>query len=235
MDTETVILPGFLTDNNGVQQQIGLRCPIWPKLERSFFVSFDAPTLVVSTTIEEDNHDLHCEMGVICFTAPLQQLLADLGLCSFDVALATEEGVRKSLGEPEEKLNGVIMKATVGADKWYRPLGHMNFQSIEKLRKIYNSGVDYTDTFGCNICAVTKSRQQTHPKTTNMSEVAALIMLVYTDLIGLISPNAIDKFHFVSKFTNHYSKGYEIQLMEDKTQIASMLVQYSKAVAVSSG
>ena len=47
----------------------------------------------------------------------LQHLPEDLGLCSFDVALVTQENVRESLSEPEERLNDVIMKATVGADK----------------------------------------------------------------------------------------------------------------------
>ena len=50
---ETDIMPGLLTNNNGVQHQIDLRCLILPKLGRNLFSSLGVLPLGVCTTINE--------------------------------------------------------------------------------------------------------------------------------------------------------------------------------------
>ena len=150
---------------------------------------------------------MRCKTGPAGFMVPLRQLSKDLGLYSFDLALTTEESVQETLGETKETLDGVIIKATVGADKWHRHLGHMNVQAMGKKRKIDRNGVDYTDTLdGCDVCTVTECQQQTRPKTAKMSTVTSPMLLVNIILEDPASSNAFEKVRFVSKFIDHYTR-----------------------------
>ena len=93
-----------------------------------------------------------------------------------------------------------------------------------------------SETFdGCDISVLAKLQQKAPPKTAKMNEVTAPRILVYIYLIGPISRNTIGKFHFVNKFTDHYTRWYEIYLMKERTYTASTLMQYNKAVVVQSG
>ena len=87
-----------------------MRCLILTKLECNLFLPSHASPLAISTTIEEGKHHLQCKNGVTDFKVPLQQMSEELDLCSFNVALATEESVYESLDKSEEKLDGVIIK-----------------------------------------------------------------------------------------------------------------------------
>ena len=101
----------------------------------------------------------------------------------------------------------------------------MNFQSMEKLRKLDGNEVDYTATLKCyDVCAVTESQQEAHPKIAKMSKIKAPMMLSgLHQPDGPISPNAI------SKFTDHYTRWHDIYLIEDKIQTISTLMQHNKA------
>ena len=54
-----------------------------------------------------------------------------------------------------------------------------------------------------------KSKQQAYPKTV-VYGIDAPMQLVYTELMGPISPPAIGGHEYVSKLTGHYSRWHEI-------------------------
>ena len=205
MGTEIGIRSGHLTKKNDVQHRTVRHYLILPKMGRNLFSPLVTSPLGAFTIIEEGNHHPRCKKSTTDFTVPLQQLPEDIDLCFFDVALAAEENVLESLDEPEKTLAGVIMKATVGVDKWHRRLEHGNLQSMGKLRKTN----DNSTLEGCEIFAVMKSQQKAHLKTAKMNQATAPMMLVCTDLIGLISLNAMGKFCFVSRFTDQYTRWHE--------------------------
>ena len=86
------------------------------------FPTLDASPLCASTIIEGASHYLHCKIAPTSFTLPLQQLLENIGLCSFDVGLAIERSVRGSLSDADDKLDGAIITAIVGKDKLHHRL-----------------------------------------------------------------------------------------------------------------
>ena len=104
----------------------------------------------------------------------------------------------------------VTPAAQVSADTWHRRLGHMNPANMELRRKTEGNGVEYSCTVsGCDICAVGKNTQKAHPKKTK-HKTDGPTELVYTDLLGPITPAALGGYKYVSKFTDDFSRMIEI-------------------------
>ena len=75
-------------------------------------------------------------------------------------------------------------------DILHRRLGHMNPSSMELLRRKEGNGMEFTGTVSdCNTCALSKSRQQAHPKKITRT-ATRLMQLIYTDLMGPFTPPA---------------------------------------------
>ena len=98
---------------------------------------------------------------------PLKQDPRDQGMCSLDITFQRDShGV---LGKSE----GVSPTAGLGSCTPPQPAlasgtadwGHMNHRNMEVLRNKKGNRVECTGTIsGCDICSVTKSKQQAHPK-----------------------------------------------------------------------
>ena len=66
----------------------------------------------------------------------------------------------------------------------------MNLRSMELLRRKEGNGVEYTGTVSdCDICALSKSRQQAPPKKSARTTTRPM-QLVDTDLMGPFTPTA---------------------------------------------
>ena len=188
-------------------------------------------------------HTLHgIGTGIISFTIrgtviPLKQDPRDQGMCSLDITFQRDShGVLgKSEGVSPDSGSRVVYTATTSASVWHRRLGHMNPRNMEVLRNKKGNGVEYTGTIsGCDICSVTKSKQQAHPKKSTRKTTRPM-QLVYTDLMGPFTPAAKGGYRFVSKFTNDYSRMKEIFLLKNKTEAAESLHQYNMTVAAPLG
>ena len=155
---------------------------------------------------------------------PLQQQEEDIGLCSVEVEL-----------DQASSSPAIALTAQVSADVWHRLLGHMNPRSMELLRRTDGNGVNYTGTVsGCDICALGKSQQKAHPKTTK-HKTEGPMELVYTDLMGSITPAAKGGYTYISKFTDDFSRMNEIFLLKSKTEAFESLHLYNMTVAVKLG
>ena len=98
------------------------------------------------------------------------------------------------LGKPEgvshDDVPEVVYAATADANMWHRRLGQMNPRSMELLRRKEGNGMEYTGTVSdCDICALPKSRQKAHPKTSTRTTTRPM-QLIYTDLMGPFAPPA---------------------------------------------
>ena len=158
-------------------------------------------------------------------------------MCSLDITFQRDShGVLgKSEGVSPDSGSGVVYTATTSASVWHRRLGHMNPRNMEVLRNKKGNGVEYTGTTsGCDICSVTKSKQQAHPKKSTRKTTRPM-QLVYTDLMGPFTPAAKGGYRFVSKFTDDYSRMKEIFLLKNKTEAAESLHQYNMTVAAPLG
>ena len=98
------------------------------------------------------------------------------------------------LGKPEEvshdDVPGVVYATTADADIWHRILRHMNARSMALLRRKEGNGVECTGAVSdCDICALSKSRQQAHPKKSTRTTTGPM-QFIYTDFMGPFTPSA---------------------------------------------
>ena len=106
---------------------------------------------------------------------------------------------------------------------------------MELLRRKEGNGVEYTGTISdCDICALSKSRQQAHPKKSTRTTTRPM-QLIYTDLMGPFTPPAKGGCSYVNKFTDDYSRIKEVYLLRNKSEAAESLHQYNMTVAVPLG
>ena len=111
----------------------------------------------------------------------------------------------------------------------------MNPSNMELLRKVDGNGIDYTGAVsGGDICEVCKSTQKAHPKNNN-HKTNGPMELVYTDLLGPVTPAARGGYKYVSNLTDGYSRVKEIFLLKSKTEAACSLHLYNKTGAVPLG
>ena len=109
------------------------------------------------------------------------------------------------------------------ANLWHRRMGHINRKSMDVLRRMPGSGVDYNgDIQACDVCAVGKSKQQAHPKQATY-DVQHAFQLVTVDLKGPIKPAALGGYSYVTKFVDQYTKCKEIFLIKKKPQALDAL------------
>ena len=205
----TGIISFTIRDNHGTQLPVNMRALVVPGLGRNIF----APTAELRNGVRfvlEKKLYLTIRGTVIS----LKQDPRDQGMCSLDITFQRDShGV---LGKPEgvspDSGSGVVYTATTSASVWHRRLGHMNPRNMEVLHNKKGNGVEYTGTIsGCDICSVTKSKQQAHPKKSTR-ETTRPMQLVYTDLMGPFTPAAKGGYRFVSKFADDYLHNLEPDL-----------------------
>ena len=228
----TGIISFTICDNHGTQLPVNMRALLVPGLGRNVF----APTAELRNGVRfvlEKKPYLTIRGTVI----PLKQDPRDQGMCSLDITFQRDShGVLgKSEGVSPDSGSGVVYTSTTSASIWHRRLGHMNPRNMEVLRNKKGNGVEYTGTIsGCDICSVTKSKQQAHPKKSTRKTTRPM-QLVYTDLMGPFTPPAKGGCRFVSKFTDDYSRMKDIFLLKNKTEAAESLHQYNMTVAAPLG
>ena len=88
---------------------------------------------------------------------------------------------------------------------WHQRLGHINEASMKTLRDQPGIGVSLKDPLTpCGTCALGKSAQEKHPKTSNETTITPF-KLVFTDLAGPFK-TALDGSRYISKFTDHNTR-----------------------------
>ena len=169
---------------------------------------------------------------------PLKQNPRDQGMCSLDIMFQRnpqDELLDKPEGVSHDDVPGVVYAATADADIWHRRMGHMNLCSMELRCRKEGNGFEHTRPVSDNdICALSKSRQQAHPKKSTRTTTRPM-QLIYTDLVGPFTPPAKGGYRYVSKFTDDYSRMKEVYLLRNKSDTAETINQYNMTVAVPVG
>lgn len=95
---------------------------------------------------------------------------------------------------------GVALRAE-SANLRRRRVGHINGKFLDVfLRRVPGNGVEYTgDLQSCDICALGKCSQQTHPKQAKNDVVTLPLQPVTIDVLGELPPVALGGFKFVGK------------------------------------
>ena len=159
---------------------------------------------------------------------PLRRLDSNQDLFSFDLGF-----VSATSAPPGNTTALSALQAPV--DLWHRRMGHVNSQSLRILRDASDNGINFSDSVSpCDICAFGKSKQERHPKTTTRNTLRPF-QLVYTDLLGPVSPPALGGFRYVSKFTDQHNKWKEVFLIKEKADDFNTLKQFVQTVVIPRG
>ena len=80
----------------------------------------------------------------------------------------------------------------------------------------------------CDVCAVGKSRQLAHPKTAD-HKVTLPFQLVFADLVGPLTPEALGGYKYITKISDEYTNWTQPYLLKSKHDALSsfqIFVQY---------
>ena len=69
----------------------------------------------------------------------------------------------------------------------------------------------------CDVCAVRKNQQLTHPKKAQHAGITRPFQLCYGDLMGPFTPEAYGGFKYVSNITDQFTKWTAVYLLENKS------------------
>ena len=212
------LLRGHITDAQGVQRLIQISVLIVPGLGCNLFSVKQASRNGVVSIFDKYNPKLEANN----FTLPLQELENDLYFFSVDLVSGSSA--------PE-----LAMQAAATATLWRRRMGHLNRKSLNLLKKVNNNGVSFDGTVpDCEVCVVGKSRQRAHPKTADQ-HVQKLFQLVFTDIMGQFTPEALGGYKYVSKISYEPTRWTEIYLLKSKDGALHALQSFVQSMVIPSG
>ena len=201
-----------------MQRLIQISVLIVPGLGRNLFSVKQASRNGVVSIFDKYNPRLEANN----FTLPLQELENDLYFVSLDLVSGSSA--------PE-----LAMQAAATATLWHRRMGHLNRKSLNLLKKVDNNGVSFDGTVpDCDICAVGESRQQAHPKTVDQ-HVQHPFQLVFTDLMGPFTPEALGGYKYVSKISDEHIRWTEIYILKSKDGALHAFQSFVQSMVIPSG
>ena len=127
------------------------------------------------------------------FTISLQGLGYDLYSFSLDFNHGSDR--------PE-----LAMQDATSANLWHRRIGHLNRKSLDLLKNIDNNGVSFDGTVpDCDVCAVGKSHQLAHPKTTD-HKVKTPFPAGFRKPDRIFDSEALGGYKYVTKISNEHTE-----------------------------
>ena len=86
----------------------------------------------------------------------------------------------------------------------------------------------------CDVYAVGKSHQLVHPKTTD-HKVKLSIQLVFADLMGFLTPEALRGYKYITKISDEHTKWTETYLLNSKRNALTSFQVFVQSVLIPSG
>ena len=212
------LLRGHIIEAQGVHRLIQISVLIVPGLGGNLFSVKQASRNGVVSIFDKCNPRLEANN----FTLPLQELGNDLYFFSLDIVSGSSA-------------SELAMQAAATATLWHRRMGHLNRKSLDLLKKVNNNGVSFDGTVpNCDVCAVGKSRHRAHPKTADQ-HVQHPCQLVFTDLMGQFTLEALGGYKFVSKIYDEHTRWTEIYLLKSKNGALHPFQSFVQSMVIPSG
>ena len=212
------LLRGHIIDAQGVQRLIQISVLIVPGVGRDLFSVKQASRKGVVSIFDKYNPRLEANN----FTLPLQELENELYFFSLNLVSGSSAP-------------GLAMQAAATATLWHRRMGHLNRESLDLLKKVNNNGVSFDGTVpDCDVCAVGKNRQRSHPKTADQ-HVQYPFQLVFTDIMGQFTPEALGGYKYVSKISDEHTRWTEIYLLTSKDGALHAFQSFVQSMVIPSG
>ena len=113
---------------------------------------------------------------------------------------------------------------------WQKRLGHNNFTDLSKLvehvegMRISDSSVDV-----CEICELNKAMKQPIAKDCT-TRAQAVLDIVHTDILGPITPEAVDSHKYAIGFVDSFSRFCSVYFMKSRDETVEKFQQFCAVV-----
>lgn len=115
---------------------------------------------------------------------------------------------------------------------WHRRFGHLNYQSLCKMRDGAVKGMTFSDAAiglsNCKICA--EGKQVRLPFETSKSKTSKVLDLVHSDLIGPMETQSIGGARFILTFVDDFSRKVFVFFLRKKSQVFETFVDFKTFV-----
>lgn len=115
---------------------------------------------------------------------------------------------------------------------WHRRLGHLNVQSMKKMKNGAVERIKYDDdVFGienCEVCAMGKQSRQPFHRSKNESK--NILDLIHSDLVGPMETLSIGKAKYIMTFIDDHSKKAFVYFLKYKSEAYDKFVEFKNYV-----
>lgn len=135
--------------------------------------------------------------------------------------------------------SGMCMMAQNGANAmtWHRRLGHMNAQSMRKMKNGAVDGVTFRDDdraiMKCETCSIGK--QTRLPFKESQTSCKKLLELVHSDVMGPLEVRSIGHAQYLLTFVDDFSRKVFIYFLKTKDQVFDRFVEFKALVENQTG
>lgn len=120
---------------------------------------------------------------------------------------------------------------------WHRRFGHINFQSLKKMRNGIVSGMEFNekeiDGISCEVCSMGKqTRLPFKPSETKTTE---LLEIIHSDLVGKMETTSIGGAKYLLTFIDDYSRKVFVYFLKQKSDVLNTFVDFKVFVENQTG
>lgn len=114
---------------------------------------------------------------------------------------------------------------------WHRRLGHLNHQSLKKMRENVN-GIDFNNDFTqierCEVCSMGK--QNRLPFQASKTESNEILQLIHSDLVGPMENQSIGHARYLLTFVDDLTKKVFVYFLKEKSQVVNTFIGFKNLV-----
>lgn len=128
------------------------------------------------------------------------------------------------------KTSGMCMLARqkCSAITWHRRLGHLNVQSMKKMRDGAVDGIDFDDDDAaiqqCETCA--KGKQTRSVFKASKTSTSRALELIHSDLMGPMETKSIGQAKYILTFVDDFTKKVFVYFLRSKSDVLAMFIEF---------
>lgn len=126
----------------------------------------------------------------------------------------------------------MLSKQSETAMTWHRRLGHLNYQTMIKMRNGAVSGIEFQDDLDdvkkCEICAYAK--QSRLPFENSTSETSHVLELIHSDICGPMETQSIGKARYILTFIDDYTRKVFCYYLHSKSQVYETFIEFKNLI-----
>jgi len=146
------------------------------------------------------------------------------------VTCGQQDGVYKFSGE--EIKSFVAMKSENEAMMWHRRFGHINYQSLVKMKNGLVDGMNFENDESaiksCDVCP--QGKQCVLPFEKSSRKTTEILQLIHSDLAGPMETQSVGKAKYLLTFIDDFSRKVFVYFLSSKNEVFSKFVEFKKFI-----